>query len=91
VGLHRAGEDGRFLWLPPLRELCGTYPVAQICSTSHIDRVCTLDEADLAPETLVDLGEWMRRVPRNGTLTLFEEQNHGWHILSKDRIKNLSN
>jgi hypothetical protein len=92
VGLHRAGEDGRFLWLPGLRELRGTYLVAQIRSTSQIDRVCTLEGADLTPETLVNLGEWVRPVLRNGKSTLFvEEQNHEWHILSKDRIKNLSN
>ncbi len=92
VGLRRAGEDGRFLWLPGLRELSGAYPVAQICSTSHIDRVCTLEGVDLSPETLVDLGEWVRPVLRNGKSTLFvEEQNHEWHILTKELIKNLSN
>jgi hypothetical protein len=92
MGLRRAGEDGRFLWLPGLRELKGAYPVAKICSTGHIDRVCTLDGADLAPETLVDVGEWVRPVLRSGQATLFvEEQNHEWHILSKEYIKNLSN
>ncbi len=92
VGLRRAGEDGRFLWLPGLRELKGAYPVEQICATTHVDRVCTLDGIDLSPETLVDLGEWVRPVLRNGKSTLFvEEQNHRWTILSKDRIKSLSN
>jgi hypothetical protein len=92
VGLHRAGEDGRFLWLPGLRELKGTYPVAQICSTAHIDRICTLDGADVSPEALVDVGEWARPVLRGGQATLFiEEQNHEWTLVSKDRIKNLSN
>jgi hypothetical protein len=92
IGLHRAGEDGRFLWLPGLRELQGAYPVALLCSTGHIDRVCTLDGADLSPETLVEVGEWVRPVLRGGQATLFvEEQNHAWSILSKDRIKSLSN
>jgi hypothetical protein len=90
--LHHAGEDGRFLWLPGLRELQGAYPVAQICSTAHIDRVCTLQGANLTPETLVDVGEWVRPVLRGGQATLFvEEQNHVWYSLSKDRIKSLSN
>jgi hypothetical protein len=92
IGLHRAGEDGRFLWLPGLRELKGVSPVAQLCSTGHIDRVCTLEGADLSPETLVDVGEWVRPVLRGGQATLFvEEQNHEWYILPKDRIKSLSN
>ena len=92
IGLHRAGEDGRFLWLPGLRELSGAYLVAQICSTGHIDRVCTLEGADLSPETLVDVGEWVRPVLRSGQSTLYvEEQNHEWYILPKERIKSLSN
>jgi hypothetical protein len=92
VGLRRAGEDGRFLWLPGLRELKGAYPVAQICLAGHIDRVCTPDGADLSPETLVDVGEWVRPVLRGGQATLLvEEQNHGWYSLPKDRIKSLSN
>jgi hypothetical protein len=92
VGLHHAGDDGRFLWLPGLRELQGAYPVAQICSTAHIDRVCTLQGGNLTPETLVDVGEWVRPVLRGGQATLFvEEQNHEWYSLPKDRIKSLSN
>ena len=92
VGLHRAGEDGRFLWLPGLRELSGAYPVAQICSTGHIDRVCTLAGAELTPDTLVDVGEWVRPVLRGGRATLYaEEQAQVWYSLPKDRVKSLSN
>ena len=42
IGLHRAGNDGRFLWLPGLRELKGKYQVGEICTKGHIDRICTL-------------------------------------------------
>jgi hypothetical protein len=92
VGLRCAGEDGRFLWLPGLRELQGVYLVAKICSNGHIDRVCSLDGAVLAPETLVNVGEWVRPVLRGGQATLYvEKQNHEWRILSKEYIKNLSN
>jgi hypothetical protein len=91
VGLRRAGEDGRFLWLPGLRELQGSYPVAKICSSGHIDRVCTLDGADLTADDLVDVGEWVRPVLRGGRATLYvEEQNYEWHSLPKERIKLLS-
>ena len=91
VGLRRAGEDGRFLWLPGLRELKGAYPVSQICLNGHINRVCTLDGADLTSETLVDVGKWVRPVLRGGRATLYvEEQNHEWYSLPKDRIKILS-
>lgn len=92
IGLHRDGNDGRFLWLPGLRELKGTYPVEEVIAKGHIERVCTLDHDDLALDALVNVGDWVRPVLRNGRSTLYvEEQNHGWHILSKDHIKDLSN
>jgi hypothetical protein len=91
VGLRQAGEDGRFLWLPGLRELQGKYPVAQICADGHIDRVCTPDGIDLTPETLVDVGEWVRPVLRGGQATLYvEQQEQGWYSLSKERVKSIS-
>jgi hypothetical protein len=91
VGLRQAGEDGRFLWLPGLRELRGAYPVAQICAEGHIDRICTLDGIDLAPETHVNVGEWVRPVLRGGQATLYvEQQGQGWYSLSKERVKSLS-
>ncbi|MCL4528504.1 MAG: ABC transporter substrate-binding protein [Chloroflexi bacterium] len=92
VGLRHIGEDGRFLWLPGLRELQGKLSVAQICSQGHVDRICTVEEFDLSSEILVDVGEWVRPVLRGGQATLYvEELNHEWHIISKDRIKSLSN
>jgi hypothetical protein len=91
VGLRQAGEDGRFLWLPGLRELRGEYPVAQICAQGHIDRICTLDGIVLAPDNRVDVGEWVRPVLRGGQATLYVEQhNQAWYSLSKDRIKSIS-
>lgn len=92
IGLHRAGNDGRFLWLPGLRELNGKYSVAEVIAEGHIERVCTLNRDDLLPEEIVDVGEWVRPVLLNGKSTLFvEEQNDEWHIISKDRIKSFSN
>jgi hypothetical protein len=91
IGLRQAGEDGRFLWLPGLRELQGEYSVAQICADAHINRVCSLDGTNLAPEALVNVGEWMRPVLRGGQATLYvERQDQGWYSLPKDRIKSIS-
>ncbi len=92
IGLHRAGNDGRFLWLPGLRGLKGKWPVAEVMEQGHIERICTLDHYDLLPDESIDMGEWARPVLRNGKSTLYvEEHNHEWHILSKDRIKTRSN
>ncbi len=92
IGLHRAGNDGRFLWLPGLRELKGKYQVSEICARGRVDRVCTLSNVELHTKTIVDVGEWVRPVLRDGKATLFvEENNHEWHIISKEQIKRLSN
>jgi hypothetical protein len=92
VGLHRDGNDGRFLWLPGLRELKGTSLVKHIRSEGHVDRICTTADVDLSDETLVNVGEWARPILRGGQSILYvEEQNHEWYIIAKDRIKALSN
>jgi hypothetical protein len=92
IGLHRAGNDGRYLWLPGLRELKGKYQVEEICANGHVDRICTVENMDLPPKTIVDVGEWIRPILRDGQATLYvEENNHEWRIISKDRIKSFSN
>jgi hypothetical protein len=92
IGLNRAGNDGRFLWLPGLRDLKGKYQVSEVCTTGHIDRVCTLNNFDLQSTSIVDVGEWIRPVLRGGKATLYvEENNYEWHIISKEHIKKLSN
>ncbi len=92
VGLHRAGNDGRFLWLPGLRDLKGRYAVSEIYAKGRVDRVCTLSNVDLHTKTVVDVGEWIRPILREGKATLYvEEINHEWHIIPKEYIKKLSN
>lgn len=92
VGLHRAGNDGRFLWLPGLRELVGKLLVKEAMASGHIERVCTLDNNQLSAEEIINVGNWVRPVLRNGTPTLYvEEKDHEWYILSKEHIKSLSN
>ena len=92
VGLHRQGHDGRFLWLPGLRELTGRLTVAEICERGKIDSIRPLNGTNLPSETLVDVGEWVRPILNGGQAILYvEEQNNEWHILSKERIKSLSN
>jgi hypothetical protein len=92
VGLHHEGNDGRFLWLPGLRELSGILPAAEICARGQIDGIRPLDGANLTPETLVNVGEWVRPILRGGRAILYvEEQNHAWHLLAKEHLKSLSN
>jgi hypothetical protein len=92
VGLHRAGNDGRFLWLPGLRDLSGRLKVAELCQRGSIECVRPLDGENLSSETMVDVGEWVRPILSGGQAILYvEEQNNEWRILPKERIKVLSN
>jgi hypothetical protein len=92
VGLQHAGNDGRFLWLPGLRDLSGIHSVAEICAHGPIDAIRPFDGLDLSPETLVDVGEWVRPILRGGrAILIVEEQENEWHIIPKERIKSLSN
>jgi hypothetical protein len=91
VGLHRAGNDGRFLWLPGLRELQGKYQVGALRSMGHVDRICSLNNWDVHPSSIVDVGEWVRPILRDGKATLYVEQkNNEWHALPKEYVKKLS-
>ena len=92
VGLHHSGQDGRFLWLPGLRDLRGRHAVADVQRSARIDRVCTLAGLDLPADAMVDFGDWVRPVLHQGCATVFvQEKNHEWSILGKDEIKRLSN
>src|SRR5512145_696306 len=92
VGLRHEGNDGRFLWLPGLRDLSGNLSVAEICARGQIDGIRPITGANLASETLVKVGDWVRPILHGGQAILYvEEKNNEWHILSKDHLKNLSN
>lgn len=91
VGLHAAGEDGRFLWMPNLRDLSGRIPVAELMERTGIGAVRTMDGKTIAAHEIVDVGTWQRPVLRGGqAVLLVEEDQDGWHCLAKETIKQLS-
>ena len=93
VGLRASGNDGRFLWLPGLRELNDSvYTVEQLQQLAHIDAVCTVEGNMLSSDKLVDVGDWVRPILRNGQAILLVAENgkHEWRILAKENIKNQS-
>lgn len=95
IGLRKAGNDGRFLWLKGLREVSGIYTVEQLRHAVPIDRIQTLGGEDVSPTARIDVGDWLRPLLKDGhTLLLVEETQHDnceWRVISKDLIKQLSN
>jgi hypothetical protein len=91
IGLHRNGNDGRFLWLPGLRELQGKYQADELRKLGHVDRICSLNNWEVQSKAIVNVGEWMRPILRGGKSTLYvEKKNDEWQIIPKEYIKKLS-
>ncbi len=92
VGLHAAGEDGRFLWMPGLREMTGErVRTGDLTGRTGIGAVTTLNGRVLEPQEWIDLGAWPRPVLRAGqAVLLVEEDENGWHCLSKEIVKQIS-
>ncbi len=100
VGLRYGGNDGRFLWLPGLRDLTGdSHTPAQLKNAAGIDDVATLDDIRPEDDAVILTGQWVRPVVKNGRAVLLVEgrptESGGdgeprWQILPKDSIKQLS-
>ncbi len=94
VGLRAGGEDGRFLWLPGLRELSGVYACSRLAASAGIDEVRGVDGETVPPGALIEAGEWVRPVLRGGKAVLLMErkdgQDDGWRLLARERVKAIS-
>lgn len=92
VGLRCEGSDGRFLWLPGLREMSGVFSVEALRRAGGIDAVQTGAGEALPPTAVVQIGEWPRPLLRNhqSVLLVEESDDHEWRIIAKERIKELS-
>ena len=91
VGLHAAGEDGRYLWMPNLRELTERIPAGELARRTGIGAVMTLDGKRIAPHEWVNPGSWPRPVLRGGqAVLLVEEDQDGWRCLGKEIVKRLT-
>jgi hypothetical protein len=61
MALRLAGNDGRFVDLPGIRQVAGVMTVADVLSQTAIADVVDADVGEsLAPANHVDLGDWVR-------------------------------
>lgn len=95
VGLYASGNDGRYLWLPGLRELCGVYTLTELLERVPFGRVETIRGRTPAFDDRIDVGDWVRPILQGGrsVLLIEEVKNHDecdWRILDKSRIEQLS-
>jgi len=95
VGLHASGDDGRFVWLPKLRDLGGKYTVAGLTDLLDV-QVETVSGDALPPSAEIEAVEWMRPILRRGRAILLAEEDNvngkiGWHFVDKPTVKALTN
>jgi hypothetical protein len=70
IGLHCSGADGRFLWMPRMRDVGGERSYAALRAAVPID--VALDPAGREPaaDDLIELGGWVRPVLSGGRAVL---------------------
>lgn len=98
VGLRKAGNDGRFIWLKATRELrdfdAGVYSANELIWEAGIDNVQSL-EGELVKGTDRILCEgWTRPVLMNNCAVLLVEKinfaDYGWKTIAKDYIRTIT-
>lgn len=93
VGLRRSGEDGRFIWLPGVRELSGTETAARLLATTGIESVQTQSGEEIPGEARIRVDPWPRPVLLGGRAVLLateaKEANagYGWEILPREAVR----
>lgn len=95
VGLRHSGRDGRFLWLPAIREMSGAWSAKDVLEKSGVRRFLAVDSQRLPnPEDSIELGDWVRPVLLDNEPTLLVQLNDDkgtgrsrWCAVEKDVVK----
>jgi hypothetical protein len=96
VGLRHAGNDGRVLWLPMLRETEGVFSAEELKDRLCVDTITTKDGTAIPPSDEIMTDNWLRPVMRNKEITLIVEKTedhvqYKWQHVPKEYIKSISN
>lgn len=95
IGLHGSGEDGLFLWMPGMRELSGQATYGELCSTVPIDVARDPSGVSPANDDLIELGNWVRPVLKDGRAILLLDAPRSdsvpgaprWVVSAKEIVK----
>jgi len=64
IGLQKAGNDGRYLWLSGMRELTGIHSVKELLTLLRIESIETKQGIAVSVDDTIDVGEWFRPIRR---------------------------
>jgi hypothetical protein len=70
LALHVSGEDGRFLWMPGLRELKGLVTYEELRARAPINEARDMSGREPKPGDVINLGDWVRPVLRRSASVL---------------------
>ncbi len=93
VSLRRGGHDGRFIWLPGVRELTGVESAGHLLESTGIDSIETVDGRAVPREARVRVDPWPRPVLLHGRAVLLTQKtqerdaDYSWELLSKEAIR----
>jgi hypothetical protein len=95
LGLRFRGEEGRFIWLPNLDLLQGTYTYLELMELVPFDNIESLKGKVPRPDEKIDVGHWVRPILRDGRCVLLVEAEHketayDWHTLDAKKVRELS-
>jgi len=93
VGLRKAGNDGRFVWLQGVRELSGVARAMDLLQTTGVDAIRDLQGTPVGPESKISVDPWPRAVVLDGRAVLLVEKtendnvDYQWQLLPREQIK----
>jgi len=70
LALHVSGDDGRFVWMPGLRDLGGLVTYEELRARAPINEACDLSGREPKAGDVIDLGNWVRPVLRRSASVL---------------------
>jgi len=95
VGLNAGGNDGRFLLAKGMREIFGSHTAKEILEITGVEKIKTTENQILFNFEKILLTEWWRPVLLQNHAVLFVEpvkdKDYEYIVISKDRIKSISN
>lgn len=97
VGLHHAGNDGRFLWVAgkEMREINGILKISELKNISIVSDVITKENDNFVTENdRIFIEDWLRPVLKHGKAVIYVEKSNSadydWKALTKMDVKALT-
>lgn len=93
VGLRASKSDGRFVWLPGVREMSGVLSAEAILNTTGIDEIRSLSGVRVSGPDRIETSPWPRPVLLEGRAVLLVQRaehndgSHDWRLAPKEIIK----